>query len=388
MNYLVSFYALMLSVKKFKYLVIKLNEHFRRYSKMAKLRLDKITKRFDEYYAAKEISFDVEEGEFVTLLGPSGCGKTTLLKMIAGFVTPDSGEIILNGESINTLPPERRSTAMCFQSYALFPHLNVVHNIAYGLKQKKTSFEELGSRVNAALKQVGLESQKLKMPSQLSGGQQQRVAIARAMVTNPHVMLFDEPLSNLDARLRESVRYEIKQLQKHHNLTSVYVTHDQSEALSMSDKIVVLNAGEIAQAGTPEEIYYQPANRFIADFVGAANIIKATVTEAEQPGFYRVSTSVGNFYVSSSRKPENNHCWICWRPEDVIYMPEHKTGANYFTITVESLAFMGSHTEASGRTSDGTSVRLQLLKKPSIETGTHACFYLPENAIVFLEPVT
>lgn len=354
---------------------------------MVKLRLENITKRFDEYYAAKEISFDVEEGEFITLLGPSGCGKTTLLKMIAGFITPDSGNIILNGQAINTLPPEKRSTAMCFQSYALFPHLNVVHNIAYGLKQKKIPLGEQKATVDTVLEQMGLGSQRHKMPSQLSGGQQQRVAIARAMVTKPHVMLFDEPLSNLDAKLRESVRYEIKQLQKRHNLTSVYVTHDQSEALSMSDKIVVLNAGNITQAGTPEEIYYQPANRFIADFIGAANIMQATISRAAQSGYYRVSTSMGGFYVSSSREPESDHCWICWRPEDAVYIPESKKDANHFIITVESMAFMGNHTEASGHTSDGTGVRLQLIKKPSFKIGEQACFYLPETAIVFLEPV-
>ncbi|HFV6215641.1 TPA: ABC transporter ATP-binding protein, partial [Escherichia coli] len=177
---------------------------------------------------------------FVTLLGPSGCGKTTLLKMIGGFHQPDSGRILIGDKTVNALPPEKRNTAMCFQSYALFPHLNVAHNICFGLKQKKVAISEQQARLAEALKQVGLESQRLKMPAQLSGGQQQRVALARAMITRPDVILFDEPLSNLDAKLRESVRFEIKELQRQYQLTSIYVTHDQAEALAMSDKIVVL----------------------------------------------------------------------------------------------------------------------------------------------------
>ena len=221
---------------------------------------------------------------------------------------------------MNALPPEKRNTAMCFQSYALFPHLNVAHNICFGLKQKKATIGEQQARLAEALKQVGLESQRLKMPGQLSGGQQQRVALARAMITRPDVILFDEPLSNLDAKLRESVRFEIKELQRLYQLTSIYVTHDRAEALAMSDKIVVLNAGNVEQIGQPEEIYYRPANRFVADFIGAANIDTAQVTPAEQPGYYRVRCALGEFYVFSDRPPRAEHCYICWRPEDAQYV--------------------------------------------------------------------
>lgn len=355
---------------------------------MSKLVLDQVTKTFGEFYAAREISFCAEEGEFVTLLGPSGCGKTTLLKMIGGFHHPDSGRILIGDQVVNSLPPEKRNTAMCFQSYALFPHLNVSHNICFGLKQRKIAISEQQVRLAEALKQVGLESQRLKMPAQLSGGQQQRVALARAMITRPDVILFDEPLSNLDAKLRESVRFEIKELQRQYQLTSIYVTHDQSEALAMSDKIVVLNAGSVEQSGTPEEVYYRPVNRFVADFIGAANIDTAQVTSAEQPGHYRVRCSLGEFYIRSAQSPRAKHCYICWRPEDVQYVSQPQTGNNHFTLTLDKMAFMGNLTEAWGHSDAGVSVRLQLVKKPPVGPGERAIFRLPDDAIRFLEPVS
>ncbi|ECR4159331.1 ABC transporter ATP-binding protein, partial [Salmonella enterica] len=347
-----------------------------------------VTKTFGDFYAAREISFCAEEGEFVTLLGPSGCGKTTLLKMIGGFHQPDSGRILIGDKAVNALPPEKRNTAMCFQSYALFPHLNVAHNICFGLKQKKVAIGEQQTRLAEALKQVGLESQRLKMPAQLSGGQQQRVALARAMITRPDVILFDEPLSNLDAKLRESVRFEIKELQRQYQLTSIYVTHDQAEALAMSDKIVVLNAGNVEQIGTPEAIYYRPANRFVADFIGAANIDTAQVTPAEQPGHYRVRCALGEFYVHSAQPPRAEHCYICWRPEDAQYVSPPQAGNNHFTLTLDKMAFMGNLTEAWGHNEAGLSVRLQLIKKPPVAPGERACFRLPEDAIRFLEPAS
>ncbi|QIG04912.1 ABC transporter ATP-binding protein [Proteus sp. ZN5] len=355
---------------------------------MSTLIVKGVTKQFGEFYAARNISFTAEEGEFVTLLGPSGCGKTTLLKMIGGFHQPDDGEIILNGKPITGLPPEKRNTAMCFQSYALFPHLNVSHNICFGLKQKKTPIKEQQMRLSESLKQVGLEGHRLKMPSQLSGGQQQRVALARAMITRPDLVLFDEPLSNLDAKLRESVRFEIKELQRLYQLTSIYVTHDQAEALSMSDKIVVLNAGGIAQIGTPEDIYYRPASRFVADFIGAANIDEAHVQSTEQPGFYRIKCKLGEFYVKSSTPPPAEYCYICWRPEDAQYQPKAISSNNTFSLTIDKMAFMGNLTEAWGSNEAKTlSVRLQLVKKPPFEIGAQVTFYLPEDSIRFLEPV-
>lgn len=355
---------------------------------MSKLVLEQVTKTFGEFYAAREISFCAEEGEFVTLLGPSGCGKTTLLKMIGGFHQPDNGRILIGDKTVNALPPEKRNTAMCFQSYALFPHLNVAHNICFGLKQKKVTIGEQQVRLAEALKQVGLENQRLKMPAQLSGGQQQRVALARAMITRPDVILFDEPLSNLDAKLRESVRFEIKELQRQYQLTSIYVTHDQAEALAMSDKIVVLNAGNVEQIGKPEEIYYRPANRFVADFIGAANIDTAQVIPAEQTGYYRVRCALGEFYVHSARPPRAEQCYICWRPEDAHYVGQPQEGDNHFTLTLDKMAFMGNHTEAWGHNDAWLSVRLQLIKKPPVSPGERASFRLARNAIHFLEPVS
>lgn len=354
---------------------------------MSKLVLEQVSKMFGDFHAANGVSFCAEEGEFVTLLGPSGCGKTTLLKMIGGFYQPDGGRILIGGKIVNNLPPEKRNTAMCFQSYALFPHLNVSHNICFGLKQKKIAISEQQVRLAKALKQVGLESQQLKMPAQLSGGQQQRVALARAMITRPEVILFDEPLSNLDAKLRESVRFEIKELQRQYQLTSIYVTHDQAEALAMSDKIVVLNAGNVEQIGSPETIYYRPANRFVADFIGAANIDAAQIQPVQQPGHYRVRCSLGEFYVHARQPPQAERCYICWRPEDAQYIGPPQSGENHFTLTLDKMAFMGHLTEAWGRHDNGLSVRLQLIKKPPIAPGERVCFRLPKNAIRFLEPL-
>ncbi len=356
---------------------------------MAELVLDNVTKTFGDFYAARGISFRAEEGEFVTLLGPSGCGKTTLLKMIGGFHHPDSGHILIGGKDVSAFPPEKRNTAMCFQSYALFPHMNVAHNICYGLKQRKVAVIEQRNRLATALRQVGLESQRLKMPSMLSGGQQQRVALARAMITRPDVILFDEPLSNLDAKLRESVRFEIKALHHNHRLTSIYVTHDQAEALAISDKIVVLNAGSIEQIGTPEDIYYRPANSFVADFIGAANIDIADITPGTQPGLYLVKCGLGEFRVRSPRPPASSRCFICWRPEDAQYIcPDSAAvlASNHFTLMLEKMAFMGNLTEAWGHNDTGQSVRLQMVKKPPAQPGMRVCFRLAEDAIHFLEP--
>lgn len=222
----------------------------------------------------KNIEF--ESGKFHTLLGPSGCGKTTLLRMIAGFETPTAGEIICNGQQINEIPPQKRGFSMVFQSYALFPHMNVTDNIAYGLKLKKLERTQISKKVDSALALLGLNSQKNKYAHQLSGGQQQRVALARALVMEPEIILFDEPLSNLDAKLRIFMRDEIRALQKRLGITAIYVTHDQEEAMAISDQIVVLNKGKVEQIGSPTEIYRKPATEFVADFIGGANVVAAT----------------------------------------------------------------------------------------------------------------
>ena len=246
---------------------------------ISKIYIDPKTKK--DFYAVNKVSLDIEPGSFVTLLGPSGCGKTTTLRMIAGFESPDEGGIWLGGEKIDELTPDKRDTAMVFQSYALLPHYNIFDNVAYGLKLRKLPKDVIKQKVTDILELVGLSGMEARMTNQLSGGQQQRVALARALVVEPGVLLFDEPLSNLDAKLRVSMRTEIRRIQQKAGITAVYVTHDQSEAMSISDKIIIMNAGKIAQMGTPHEIYYHPVSEFVADFIGDANFLKGKMLRHE-----------------------------------------------------------------------------------------------------------
>lgn len=249
------------------------------------LTLENITKVFPprgggvEVTAVHDVNLQIEKGELVTLLGPSGCGKTTTLRMIAGFEFPTAGSITLDGREINSLPPHKREMSMVFQSYAIFPHLTVFENIAYGLNVQRLPKATIHERVNKVLDLVHLEGYGDRAPTQLSGGQQQRVALARALIMEPKVLLMDEPLSNLDAKLREEMRTEIRRIQKAMNITSVYVTHDQIEAMTLSDRIVVMNAGIIEQIGTPVEIYRFPNSRFVADFIGRANFVPGEVLQ-------------------------------------------------------------------------------------------------------------
>lgn len=238
------------------------------------LKLVNLTKLFDEENGVKNVNIDVEEGEFVTILGPSGCGKTTTLNLIGGFLEADSGQILLEGVNILSLPPEKRPVSTVFQSYALFPHMNVVENVSYGIrfyrKEKKKKALEIAQEYIDIVGLTGYEQYKV---GNLSGGQQQRVALARSMATNPKILLLDEPLSNLDASLRMKMRGELKELQKKLNITMIFVTHDQSEALSLSDKIVVMDKGKVVQIGSPTEVYFSPTNEYIASFIGKSNLI-------------------------------------------------------------------------------------------------------------------
>ena len=244
---------------------------------MAEVRLVDVSKRFGGLAAVDRVSLHVPEGTFYTLLGPSGCGKTTTLRIVAGFYPPDRGDVFIGATRVNDLPPYLRQTAMVFQEYALFPHMTVFENVAYGLRMRHVGDPDLARRVAAALSLVGLSGVERTFPSRLSGGQQQRVALARALVVEPEVLLLDEPLSNLDAKLRVRVRTEIRQLQRQLGKTVLYVTHDQEEALAISDRIAVMDRGRVQQIGTPVEIYHHPANRFVADFVGLANFVEAEV---------------------------------------------------------------------------------------------------------------
>ncbi|MGG1519474.1 ABC transporter ATP-binding protein [Paenibacillus oryzisoli] len=246
-------------------------------SSQALLDLTNVNKVFGDNHVLKNIHLQIERGKFITFLGPSGCGKTTLLRSIAGFYTIDEGEIRIDGKVVNDLPPYKRGTPMVFQEYALFPHMTVFDNVAYGLDIQKRPEAEVQQRVKEALAKVKLTGLEERYPHQMSGGQQQRVAMARALVMNSPIILLDEPLSNLDAKLREEVRVELRTIQQELNLTVIYVTHDQLEALSMSDHIVVFNKGAIDQYGTPHEIYYKPKTTYVADFIGTTNFVDATV---------------------------------------------------------------------------------------------------------------
>ncbi|TVX96697.1 ABC transporter ATP-binding protein [Cohnella terricola] len=245
------------------------------------IRIDNVTKSFGSYSAIRNVCLDIPRGSFTTLLGPSGCGKTTLMRLIAGFDEPDSGSILIDGAEMNGIPAFRRKTPLVFQEYALFPHMTVYENIAYGLKLQKVPRDEIRRKVGEMLEMFGLEGLGDRQPKQLSGGQQQRVAFARALVTGQDILLMDEPLSNLDAKMRVEVRNELRELQQRAGITAVFVTHDQDEALSLSDRIAVFDKGRICQAGTPWEVYFKPDNAFVADFVGTANFIPGEVAAVE-----------------------------------------------------------------------------------------------------------
>ena len=308
------------------------------------VRLDHITKIYKDYKTAKDfaavddISLDIKPGSFVTLLGPSGCGKTTTLRMVAGFESPDKGEIYIGDQAINELTPNKRDTAMVFQSYALLPHYNVFDNIAYGLKIRKVAKDEIAERVMAMLKLVELEGLEGRMTNQLSGGQQQRVALARALVVQPSVLLFDEPLSNLDAKLRVAMRTEIRRIQQTVGITAIYVTHDQSEAMSISDQIIIMNKGKIAQMGTPREIYYQPKNEFVADFIGEVNFLTGNVTSIDSKAIHVDVGGVDITAESFEKVSKGDSCKIVLRPESITLADQ---GVLPCTVTLST--FMGSY---------------------------------------------
>src|SRR5579871_6982782 len=244
---------------------------------MSSVSLERVSKAYGEHLAVRDFSLEIAEGEFLVLLGPSGCGKTTTLRMIAGFVEPSAGRIRFGARDVTDLPPYRRNTGLVFQGYALFPHLTVFENVAFGLRMRKLEKAAIAERTTEALRLVRLEPLAHRMPRQLSGGQQQRVALARALVIEPEILLLDEPLSNLDAKLREEVRLEIRQLQRRLGLTTVMVTHDQEEALSVADRLVVMREGEIQQIGTQRELYDGPSNAFVADFIGRTNFFSGSI---------------------------------------------------------------------------------------------------------------
>jgi spermidine/putrescine transport system ATP-binding protein len=285
--------------------------------------LRSVTKRFDRLAAVDDLDLELARGEFFTLLGPSGCGKTTTLRMIAGFERPTSGEVRIEGEDVAQLPPHKRPTNTVFQSYALFPHLSVEANVAFGLKRKKVSKDEIAERVKAELERVGLAGEANRRPSQLSGGMQQRVALARALVNLPKVLLLDEPLGALDLKLRKELQVELKRIQRDVGITFVYVTHDQEEALTMSDRIAVMNRGRVEQVAAPEKVYNRPATTFVAGFIGVSNLMPATVKgphEVELDEGTTIATSTDGF-------SPGDRCHAVVRPEKLT-VETSDNGAN------------------------------------------------------------
>jgi len=338
--------------------------------KKSALELKDVTKVFQKgretVRAVDTVNLLVEEGELVTFLGPSGCGKTTTLRMVAGFELPSGGQITIQGEDMTNTPVNKRGIGFVFQNYALFPHMSVFNNVAYGLKSRGEKDDAIRPKVIKALLLVGLQNTENRYPSQLSGGEQQRVALARVIVMEPKLLLMDEPLSNLDAKLRLHMRTEIRKLQKKLGITCLYVTHDQSEALTMADRIVVMNKGKVEQIGTPFEIYSNPQSLFVADFIGQANIVKLEVTAIDDETL-TASVPGGKTYAAKALKPDKyqkteviyhvgNNAALVVRPES-IQVEQQSSDPSSFPAQVISSIFVGSHIEYELRLKNNTEIK-------------------------------
>ena len=307
--------------------------------------LKDLVKRFGTLEAVSHISLEIKDGELFTLLGPSGCGKTTLLRLIGGFHRPDSGEIYFGDRPVAPIPPYERNIGMVFQNYALWPHMTIFDNIAYGLKLRKFARRDISSKVSRALHLVNLSGLEKRYPGQLSGGQQQRVALARALVLNPDVLLLDEPLSNLDAKIRIQVRAEIRKLQKELGITTIYVTHDQEEALTLSDRIAVIDHGKMQQLGSPRSLYAKPENPFVADFIGINNLIPGEVREILDREKMKVQTEVGAMICTVEQAfKAGDRCMITIRPETASITQEEVRGkdTNVLPGSVNFASYIGN----------------------------------------------
>jgi putative spermidine/putrescine transport system ATP-binding protein len=329
---------------------------------MTRLSISGLTKRFGELTAVDELSLEIAEGELVSLLGPSGCGKTTTLRSIAGFVQPDAGAILFDGVDITSLAPERRNIGMVFQNYALFPHMTVRGNLYFGLEMRRIGREEMAERIGKVLDIVQLGGLEDRYPRQLSGGQQQRVALARALVIEPSVLLLDEPLANLDAKLREEMRFFIRSLQKRIGITTVYVTHDQAEAMIISDRIVVMFNGRIRQVGDALEIYSQPVSREVADFIGLSNFIDGCVEARTDGDRYLVATPLGKIWCRSALTLSvGNPATVVVRPESIRLErePSDEARVNSIPGTVHDRFYLGNIAGYRVACGDGTVIQAQ-----------------------------
>ncbi|MGF7013160.1 ABC transporter ATP-binding protein [Ornithinibacillus bavariensis] len=352
------------------------------------VKLEHVTKEFDDTTVVDDLNLDIKAGEFLTLLGPSGCGKTTTLRMIAGFEKPTSGKILLNGNQVDDMEPYKREVNTVFQSYSLFPHMNVYDNVAFGLKMKKVGKEEIKERVTKALKLVQLEEYGTRKPKQLSGGQQQRIAIARAIVNNPKVLLLDEPLGALDLKLRKQMQLELKHLQQTLNITFIYVTHDQEEALTMSDRIVVMNKGKIEQIGTPREIYEKPRTRFVADFIGQTNILDGNVSAVNGDMATLELADQTIEIPNSSEVALKEHAFLSVRPEKMKVSNTPIEGPINLKCTFKEKIYVGSVTKIVVRLSDGKELTINESHENIAELTNNNDVYVswnPENAVMLIK---
>ncbi len=357
---------------------------------MAQLSVRNLVVEYGPVRAVNDISFEAQTGEFVSLLGPSGCGKTTTLRCIAGLESASGGEIRIGNRIVardgREVPPEKRDVNMVFQSYAVWPHMSVFDNVAYGLRTRRRPAQEVTERTTEALRMVGLSGFENRFGTELSGGQQQRVALARAIVMAPQILLFDEPLSNLDAGLRERMRFELVALQRKLGRTSIYVTHDQSEAMVMSDRIILMKGGRIIQQGTPRDLYERPASRFAAEFVGNANLVEGTVT-AEHPGGYRTirladGLALRGRMARSDQPLADGTVLVCIRPENVQIVPSDHAGDNVLPVQVTQTGYLGA--ALSCRLMLGaTPLRADLPVRHALTQGTEARVWLdPDDVLI------
>jgi spermidine/putrescine transport system ATP-binding protein len=351
------------------------------------IHLEELTKQFGDVVAVDGIDLNMPAGEFFTMVGPSGCGKTTTLRMIAGFERPTSGRIVLDDIDVAQVPPHKRNVNTVFQSYALFPHLDVAGNVAFGLKYKRLTKEEQRSRVAEALALVQLGDYAKRKPGQLSGGQQQRVALARALVLTPQVLLLDEPLGALDARLRKDLQVELKALQAELGITFVFVTHDQEEALTMSDRVAVMSGGRVEQAGTPREIYEEPATLFVADFLGVSNLIGAEASPDGEGCALRVGERT--LRATSGATGARGEVKAMVRPERIVVEPQGASGENRLPGLVERAVYVGSAHELHVRLVGGALLKATIRNDGSplaYEEGTPVTLHLPQDAVRVLAP--
>ena len=347
-----------------------------------------LVKRFAEFTAVAGINLDMPSGEFFSLLGPSGCGKTTTLRMIAGFERPSEGQILLDGVDMAQTPPHKRNVNTVFQNYALFPHLSVEDNVAFGLRYQKTSKDETAERVTKALELVQMAPFAKRRPSQLSGGQQQRVALARALILNPKVLLLDEPLGALDAKLRKRLQIELKTLQQEVGITFIYVTHDQEEALTMSDRIAVMSQGRVEQVGPPQEIYEAPATAYVADFLGVSNLMD---TEVAGPTDGGCSVTLGDFELIAGAGDTDTRgkAKITIRPERVGLDGAGETGQNRIPGLVERVVYVGSVLHVFVNLAPGERIQVWIPNEGDrvpFAQGTHVSVHLPQDALRVLPP--